>query len=104
MPNETCQSIPGQYAGPVVGIVFILGTFCLLSIVLLGYTKIEWKDIALVIVGALLNQCSVILSKWFTASQSSDRKTEIMAESAKTAVMATTETAKVLAAAEAEKK
>ena len=83
MPEESCKSIPGQYAGLIIGIIFIIGTFCLLSIVLLGYTEIAWKDIALVIVGALLNQCSVILSKWFTASQSSDRKTEIMAEASK---------------------
>ena len=104
MADETCKSIPGQFAGPVIGVVFIIGTFCLLSMVLLGHTKIEWKDIALVIVGSLLNQCSVILSKWFTASSSSDRKTEIMAQSAKDAVVATTETAKVLAAEVMEKK
>lgn len=104
MANEPCPSIPGQYAGPVIGVVFIVGTFCLLAIVLLGYTEIEWKDIALVIVGALLNQCSVILSKWFTSSSSSDRKTEIMADTAKAAVINTAETAKALAAVEAAEK
>jgi hypothetical protein len=77
----------------------------MMAVVLLGYTKLEWKDIALVIVGALLNQCSVIIGKWYGASQSSDRKTEIIAEAAKAAVITSTETAKVLAAAEvAEKK
>jgi hypothetical protein len=84
--------------GSVIGILFILGSFIMFSIVLLGFTKIEWKDIALVIVGALLNQCSVIISKWYGASESSERKTEIMADTAKAAVTTTTEAAKVLAA------
>ena len=102
MPNEPCPSaprLPGDWLGPLIGLVFIIGSFGMMSIVLLGYTKLEWKDIALVIVGALLNQCAIIVGKWYGASQSSDRKTEIMADTAKAAVVTTTETAKVLAEA-----
>ena len=91
MADGPCQSIPGQFMGAMIGILFILGSFGMMLIVLLGHTKLEWKDIALVIVGALLNQCSVIISKWYGASQSSDRKTEIMADTAKAAVITTTE-------------
>ena len=107
MTGEPCSSIPkvpGQWIGPLIGLVFIIGSFAMFAVVLLGYTKIEWKDIALVIVGALLNQCSVILGKWFTASQSSDHKTDIMADAAKTAITTATDAAKVLAAAETTEK
>jgi hypothetical protein len=88
----------------VIGVLFIIGSFSMFAIVLLGFTKIEWKDIALVIVGALLNQCSIIISRWYTSSESSERKTEIMADAAKAAVTTTTEAAKVLAAEVAKEK
>ena len=82
MADEVPQ-IPGQFLGSLIGLVFIIGSFCMMAIVLLGYTKLEWKDIALVIVGALLNQCAVIVGKWYGASQSSERKTEAMVETSK---------------------
>ena len=84
MPDE-CPSVkvPGQFIGALIGLCFIIGSMCLFAVVLLGYTKIEWKDIALVIVGALLNQCAIIIGKWYGASQSSERKTEAMVETSK---------------------
>lgn len=100
MPNDPVNSIPGQRIGPLVGLVFIIGSFLLFAIVLLGYTKIEWKDIALVIVGALINQCSVIISKWYGASQSSERKTEAIVDTARVAAVSAVDTAKALAAEE----
>lgn len=101
MPDEPCPSfpkIPGQTIGMLIGLVFILGSFCMFALVLTGFTKIEWKDIALVIVGALLNQCSTIIAKWYGASQSSERKTEAIVDAAKAAAVTATDTAKVLAA------
>ena len=102
MPDEQCPpvKVPGQFIGALIGLAFIIGSMCLFAVVLLGYTKIEWKDIALVIVGALLNQCAIIIGRWYGASQSSDRKTEILADTAKVAASAATDTAKVLAAGE----
>ena len=99
--SSTEQGWLSQVFGPILGLTFIAGSFVVFWLVLTGKTAIEWKDIAQLIVGSLLATDGVIIAKYYISSQSSERKTEIMAAAAKTAAVTATDTAKVLAATEA---
>ena len=103
MADIPCTT-PTNYFRSTVGIVFLLGSFSVFYLVLSGKTSLEWKDVALIIVGALIAKIGTIMDLTFGSSQSSDHKTDIMADTAKAAVVTTTETAKVLAAEAAEEK
>ena len=85
---------------PVIGIIYLIGAFVVFVLVLTGRTDILWKDVALMITGALIAKSGTIVDWAFGSSQGSETKTEIMADAAKTAAAPTTETAKALAAAE----
>jgi hypothetical protein len=85
--GDPCPNVPAgptMIIGPLVGIIFLLGSFAIFWLVLTGKTDVAWKEVALTIVGALLIQDALIVGKYYGASQSSDRKTEIMADAAKT--------------------
>ena len=79
---EPCET-PTNYFRATVGIIFLLGSFAVFYLVLAGRTSLDWKDVALMIVGALIAKIGTIVDWTFGSSQSSDHKTDIMAESAK---------------------
>lgn len=105
MSDIPCASSkPGATLRSVIGILYLLGCFTVFFLILTGRTDPTWKDVANMIVGSFITQVAVIIGYYYNSSQSSDRKTEIMADTAKAAAVTTTETAKVLATVEATEK
>ena len=74
-PNDP----PKQYFKPAIGIIYLVGAFATFALVLAGKTDAAWKDVALMIVGALITKSGTIVDYAFGGSQSSDRKTELLA-------------------------
>jgi hypothetical protein len=102
---EECPAKTLYVFRPVIGVIYLAGAFAVFILVLTGRTDIAWKDVALMICGALIAKSGTIVDWAFGSSQGSETKTEMMADTAKTTAAAQVEAAKVLAAVEiAEKK
>jgi len=80
---STPTEAPTNYFRATVGIIFLLGSFGIFYLVLGGKADINWKDVSLMVVGALIAKLGTIIDWTFGSSQSSDHKTDIMAETAK---------------------
>lgn len=105
MSDELCPTKTLNIFRPVIGVIYLLGAFAVFILVLTGRTDIAWKDVALMITGALIAKSGTIVDWAFGSSQGSEDKTAILADTAKAAVVVTADTAKALAANEtAEKK
>ena len=74
---------PTNYFRATIGVLYLIGCFAVFYLVLAGKTAIEWKDVANIIIGALIAKSGTIVDWTFGSSQSSDHKTEIMADAAK---------------------
>jgi hypothetical protein len=83
MANEPCPTKTLYVFRPVIGIIYLAGAFAVFILVLTGRTDIAWKDVALMITGALIAKSGTIVDWAFGSSQGSETKTEMMADSAK---------------------
>lgn len=81
--NPVPTKAPVMIFRPIIGIIYLLGSFGVFTLVLMGKTDVLWKDVALMIVGALIAKSGTIVDWSFGSSQSSNHKTEIMADTAK---------------------
>jgi hypothetical protein len=100
MADTPCPTKTLYVFRPVIGILYLVGAFAVFILVLTGRTDIQWKDVALMITGALIAKSGTIVDWAFGSSQGSEKKTEMMADTAKAVVINTAETARVLAANE----
>lgn len=100
MADETCPKKTIELFRPVLGIIFLLGTFTIAAFIFSGKVDPTWASVASSFLGSLLSGVLVILTWAYGSSKGSEQKTDIMADTAKAAAVTTTETAKVLAAAE----
>jgi hypothetical protein len=104
MADSPCPTKTLYVFRPVIGIIYLVGAFAVFILVLTGRTDIQWKDVALMITGALIAKSGTIVDWAFGSSQGSEKKTEMMADTAKAASITTTETARALAISESGEK
>ncbi len=77
-PNNGKKS--KQYFRPSVGIIYLLGTFAIFCFVLSGKVDPASREMASMIVGALITKSGTIIDWAFGSSQGSDKKTDMMAD------------------------
>ncbi|MFA4834843.1 MAG: hypothetical protein WC749_02060 [Dehalococcoidia bacterium] len=105
MADEPCPKKALEVFRPILGVIFLLGTFTIAAFIFSGKVDANWASVASSFLGSLLTGVMLILTWAYGSSKGSETKTEMMVDTAKTTAAATIETAKVLAAAEvAEKK
>jgi hypothetical protein len=97
MNGEPCQTKTLNIFRPVIGVIYLFGAFAVFILVLTGRTDIAWKDVALMITGALIAKSGTIVDWAFGSSQGSEDKTAILADTARTAAVVTSDTAKTVA-------
>ena len=104
MPDESCPKKTLELFRPMLGVIFLLGTFTIAAFIFSGKVDTAWENVASSFLGSLLTGVTLILTWAYGSSKGSEQKTEIMADTAKAAAATTTDTAKVLAAAEVKEK
>jgi hypothetical protein len=97
MSDKECPTRTLFIFRPIIGVIYLVGAFAVFYLVLSGRTDVAWKDVALMIIGALIAKSGTIVDWAFGSSQGSETKTELLADSAKTAAASAVDTAKVLA-------
>ena len=102
--DTNCTKKAMEIFRPMLGVIFLLGTFTIAAFIFSGKVDPTWASVASSFLGSLLTGVMLILTWAYGSSKGSEQKTDIMAEAAKETAISTTETAKVLVATEAEKK
>jgi len=64
---------------PIIGIIYLLGSFCIFALVMSGKCDSAWRDVSMLIVGALITKSGTIIDWAFGSSESSAKKTELLA-------------------------
>ena len=67
-------------ARPVIAGLLILGSIGVYALIAYGLCSTEWKDVVMIIVGALVANLTAIVQYYFGSSSGSAAKTEIMAK------------------------
>ena len=69
-----------DYARPMIAALLIVGGFLIYYLVATGRCPQEWKDVMLIIIGAIIPIYTSIVQYYFGSSQGSADKTQIMAK------------------------
>lgn len=64
---------------PIIGVIYLIGTFFIFALVMLGYVNQAWRTETSMIVGALIAKSGTIIDWAFGDSEGSRKKTELMA-------------------------
>jgi len=88
--DATCTDRTVSKARPVVAVLFVVGSFACFILIGRGYASLEWKELVMLIVGALIANLTTVISWFFGSSEDSSKKTDLMAATATTAAAVAT--------------
>jgi uncharacterized membrane protein len=71
------------WARPIVALALIICAGAVYYFVAAGFANIAWKDVVMIIVGALVANLTTVVNYYFGSSQGSDDKNRTIAEALK---------------------
>lgn len=75
--NGTVKKPP--WARGLVAAVVILGSFAFFALVAVGWCSLAWRDVILMIVGAVISNLTTVVNWYFGSSEDSSKKTDMLA-------------------------
>ena len=67
-------------ARPIIAALVIIGGIAVYLFVAKGYCSVEWKDVVMIIIGALVANITAVVQYYFGSSSGSTDKTGIIAK------------------------
>ena len=80
MDNEECKPKEGWSMRPFIAVTYLIGAFAIFIMVILGKADLQWRDVALMIIGAIITKSGTIIDWYYGSSQDSSKKTDLLAE------------------------
>jgi hypothetical protein len=74
------QFVPKEIGRGVTGFLVLVGSFAYFGMVSQGWLSTEWKDVVMMITGALISNVTTIVQWCFGSSKGSDKKTDALIE------------------------
>ena len=77
--QDNGAKIKAKIFRPAIGVIYLLGSFTIFALVMAGKADPDWRDVALMIVGALITKSGTIVDWCFGSSEDSSKKTDMLA-------------------------